>query len=35
LPLTFTPAEQPSSNIATLNPAARSGHKTYQVKKSA
>jgi cell cycle sensor histidine kinase DivJ len=38
LPLVFTPAaEQPSSNIATLNPAARSGHqaKTYQVKKSA
>jgi cell cycle sensor histidine kinase DivJ len=36
LPLAFTPpAEQPSSNIATLNPAARSGHKTYQVKKSA
>jgi cell cycle sensor histidine kinase DivJ len=36
LPLAFTPpAEQPSSNIATLNPAARSGHKPYQVKKSA
>ena len=36
LPLAFTPpAEQPASNIATLNPAARSGHKTYQVKKSA
>jgi cell cycle sensor histidine kinase DivJ len=36
LPLAFTPpAEQPSSNIATLNPATRSGHKTYQVKKSA
>jgi cell cycle sensor histidine kinase DivJ len=36
LPLAFTPsAEQPSSNIATLNPAARGGHKTYQVKKSA
>jgi cell cycle sensor histidine kinase DivJ len=36
LPLAFTPpAEQPSSNIATLNPGARSGHKTYQVKKSA
>jgi cell cycle sensor histidine kinase DivJ len=36
LPLAFTPpAEQPLSNIATLNPAARSGHKTYQVKKSA
>jgi cell cycle sensor histidine kinase DivJ len=38
LPLAFTPpAEQPSSNIATLNPAARNGHqaKTYQVKKSA
>jgi cell cycle sensor histidine kinase DivJ len=38
LPLAFTPpAEQPSSNIATLNPAARSGHqvKTVQVKKSA
>ena len=38
LPLAFTPpAEQPSSNIATLNPAARSGHqaRTYQVKKSA
>jgi len=36
LPLAFTPpAEQPSSNIATLNPAARSAHKTVQVKKSA
>jgi cell cycle sensor histidine kinase DivJ len=38
LPLAFTPpAEQPSSNIATLNPATRTGHqaKTYQVKKSA
>jgi cell cycle sensor histidine kinase DivJ len=36
LPLVFTPpAEQPSSNIATLNPGVRSGHKTYQVKKSA
>jgi cell cycle sensor histidine kinase DivJ len=38
LPLAFTPpAEQPSSNIATLNRAARSGHqpKTVQVKKSA
>jgi two-component system, cell cycle sensor histidine kinase DivJ len=38
LPLAFTPpAEQSSSNIATLNPAARSGNqaKTYQVKKSA
>jgi cell cycle sensor histidine kinase DivJ len=38
LPLAFTPpVEQPSSNIATLNPALRSGHqaKTYQVKKSA
>src|SRR6202042_157397 len=36
LPLAFTPAaEQPLSNIATLNPAARSGNKTYQVKKSA
>jgi cell cycle sensor histidine kinase DivJ len=38
LPLAFTPpAEQPSSNIATLNPGVRSGHqdKTYQVKKSA
>jgi cell cycle sensor histidine kinase DivJ len=38
LPLAFTPpAEQPSSNIATLNPGARTGHqaKTYQVKKSA
>jgi cell cycle sensor histidine kinase DivJ len=38
LPVVFTPpAEQPSSNIATLNPAARSGHqaKTVQVKKSA
>jgi cell cycle sensor histidine kinase DivJ len=38
LPLAFTPpAEQPSSNIATLNPGVRSGHqdKTWQVKKSA
>jgi cell cycle sensor histidine kinase DivJ len=38
LPLTFTPpAREPSSNIATLNPAARSGspEQTYQVKKSA
>ncbi|MHB8267011.1 PAS domain-containing sensor histidine kinase [Bradyrhizobium sp.] len=36
LPLAFTPpVEQPPSNIATLNPAARSGHKTVQVKKSA
>jgi cell cycle sensor histidine kinase DivJ len=37
LPLAFTPAEQPSSNIATLNPGARTGHrdKTLQVKKSA
>jgi cell cycle sensor histidine kinase DivJ len=38
LPLAFTPpVEQPSSNIATLNPGARSGHqdKTWQVKKSA
>jgi cell cycle sensor histidine kinase DivJ len=38
LPLAFTaPAEQPSSNIATLNPGARTAHpdKTYQVKKSA
>jgi cell cycle sensor histidine kinase DivJ len=38
LPLAFTPpAEQPSSNIATLNPSLRTGHqdKTYQVKKSA
>jgi cell cycle sensor histidine kinase DivJ len=38
LPLAFTPsAEQPSSNIATLSPAVRSGHqvKTVQVKKSA
>jgi cell cycle sensor histidine kinase DivJ len=38
LPLAFTPpAEQPSSNIATLNPAVRSGHqaKMVQVKKSA
>jgi cell cycle sensor histidine kinase DivJ len=38
LPLAFTPpAEQPSSNIATLNPGVRTGHqaKTYQVKKSA
>jgi cell cycle sensor histidine kinase DivJ len=38
LPLAFTPpTEQPSSNIATLNPPARSGHqaKMVQVKKSA
>jgi cell cycle sensor histidine kinase DivJ len=38
LPLAFTPpAEQPSSNIATLDPGVRSGHqdKTWQVKKSA
>jgi cell cycle sensor histidine kinase DivJ len=38
LPLTFTPpAREPSSNIATLNPAVRSGppDQTYQVKKSA
>jgi two-component system, cell cycle sensor histidine kinase DivJ len=38
LPMSFTPpAEQSSSNIATLNRAARTGHqaKTYQVKKSA
>ncbi len=38
LPLAFTPkVEQPSSNIATLNPAMRAGSqdKTYQVKKSA
>jgi cell cycle sensor histidine kinase DivJ len=38
LPLAFTPpTEQPSSNIATLNPAARGGQqsRTYQVKKSA
>src|SRR4051794_29626311 len=38
LPLAFAPpAEQPSSNIATLNPAARSGNqvKMVQVKKSA
>jgi cell cycle sensor histidine kinase DivJ len=38
LPLAFTPpAEQPSSNIATLNPGVRSGHqpKMVQVKKSA
>jgi cell cycle sensor histidine kinase DivJ len=38
LPLAFTPPlEQPSSNIATLNPAGRSGpqDKIYQVKKSA
>jgi cell cycle sensor histidine kinase DivJ len=38
LPLAFTPpVEQPSSNIATLNPAARSVHqaKMVQVKKSA
>jgi cell cycle sensor histidine kinase DivJ len=38
LPLAFTPpAEQPSSNIATLNPSVRIGHhdKTWQVKKSA
>jgi two-component system, cell cycle sensor histidine kinase DivJ len=38
LPLAFTPpAEQQTSNIATLNPGSRTGHqeKTYQVKKSA
>jgi cell cycle sensor histidine kinase DivJ len=37
LPLVFTPVEQQTSNIATLNPAARTGpqDKTYQVKKSA
>jgi cell cycle sensor histidine kinase DivJ len=38
LPLAFTPpAEQPSSNIATLNPGMRTGHqaKMVQVKKSA
>jgi cell cycle sensor histidine kinase DivJ len=38
LPLAFaSPAEQPSSNIATLNPALRTGQrdKTWQVKKSA
>jgi cell cycle sensor histidine kinase DivJ len=38
LPIAFTPPlEQPSSNIATLNPAGRTGHqdKTWQVKKSA
>jgi cell cycle sensor histidine kinase DivJ len=38
LPLAFTPpAAQPSSNIATLTPALRSGpqDKTHQVKKSA
>jgi cell cycle sensor histidine kinase DivJ len=38
LPLAFTPpVEQPSSNIATLNPAGRAGpqDKMYQVKKSA
>jgi two-component system, cell cycle sensor histidine kinase DivJ len=38
LPLAFTPPlAQPSSNIATLNPGARTGHqdKNYQVKKSA
>ena len=38
LPLAFTPpAGERSSNIATLNPAARSGppEQTYQVKKSA
>jgi cell cycle sensor histidine kinase DivJ len=39
LPLAFTPPQQqqPSSNIATLNPAVRTGphDKTYQVKKSA
>jgi cell cycle sensor histidine kinase DivJ len=38
LPLAFTPpVEQPSSNIATLNPPSRSGHqaKMVQVKKSA
>jgi cell cycle sensor histidine kinase DivJ len=37
LPLAFTPVEQPSSNIATLNPSVRTGpqDKAYQVKKSA
>jgi cell cycle sensor histidine kinase DivJ len=38
LPLAFTPPlEQPSNNIATLNPGVRTGHqdKIYQVKKSA
>jgi cell cycle sensor histidine kinase DivJ len=38
LPLTFTPpGREPSSNIATLNPAVRAGtpEPTYQVKKSA
>jgi cell cycle sensor histidine kinase DivJ len=38
LPLTFTPpSREPSSNIATLNPAVRAGtpEPTYQVKKSA
>jgi two-component system, cell cycle sensor histidine kinase DivJ len=36
LPLSFTPpAEQPSSNIATLTPALRSPTQTHQVKKSA
>ena len=38
LPLIFTPpAEQPSSNIATLNPDVQTRHrdKTWQVKKSA
>ena len=38
LPLAFTPpAREPSSNIATLNPAVRSGppDQTHQVKKSA
>jgi two-component system, cell cycle sensor histidine kinase DivJ len=37
LPLAFTPPAQPSSNIATLTPAPRSGHadQPLQVKKSA
>jgi two-component system, cell cycle sensor histidine kinase DivJ len=37
LPLVFTPAEQPQSNIATLTPALRSGlqDQSHQVKKSA
>jgi cell cycle sensor histidine kinase DivJ len=37
LPLTYTPqSQEPSSNIATLTPAVRSGQQeTYQVKKSA
>jgi cell cycle sensor histidine kinase DivJ len=37
LPLVFTPAEQPQSNIATLTPALRSGlqDQAHQVKKSA